>query len=111
MMPDSRNSMPMAMVSHVTPSCGYLMSNTPTTMAQAARKMELWNIFIACRVFAAKIQNFYELCTFNPKLFVNFAHDEGNKNVYFLYDKDGDSVNFISDEDNDIPHTTRRDGR
>jgi hypothetical protein len=41
MMPDIRNNTPMAIVSHVTPSLGNLMSRRPTMMAQIALKIEL----------------------------------------------------------------------
>jgi hypothetical protein len=58
MMPERKNSTPMATVIHVTVLSGYLMSSIPTAMAQMARKNELCNIFIMGlnSIFAAKIQ-------------------------------------------------------
>ena len=51
MMPETRNSTPMAIVIPLTVLSGFLMSIVPTAMAQTARNTELCSIFMSLLLF------------------------------------------------------------
>ena len=70
MRPDSRNSVPMASVSHLTPLSGNFNSSTPMTIEQMARKMELCSSFIVVNIFKGdtKVVLFSHIVSSKPKI-------------------------------------------